>query len=142
MKQLYINDKQVKGYLLEIFRQMSLDNFKPDVVVGLVRGGSVPANYVSQYFDIPCLMLNKDFDSISLEGYKKVLVIDDINDSGTALTEVNDYFYSLGINDVKYATLLSNEGSAFTVDYQGTSINKIEDPCWVVFPWENWWLSL
>lgn len=142
MKQLYINDNAVKGYVLDILRQMSIDGYKPDVIVGLVRGGAVPANYVSQFLDLPCIMLNKDFESIEELKYKNVLVIDDINDSGSALTEVNDYFYSLGVSSIKYATLITNEGSAFTVDYSGGSINKVEDPCWVVFPWENWWFNI
>ena len=30
-------------------------------------------------------------------------------------------------------------GSDFEVDYIGDIVNKIDDPQWVVFPWEEWW---
>lgn len=140
MKKIYIDDVSVKRLVLEVIRQMALKNFKPDLVVGLVRGGSAPANLLSQYYDIPCYMVNKEQD-VSIENiYSKIIVIDDINDSGKALTEFNNAIFDLNLSSkIHYATLLTNEGSSFEVDYYGKIINKIEDPCWVVFPWEDWW---
>lgn len=144
MKKLYLSDSQVKAYLFEIIRQINKEGFRPDVVVGLVRGGSVPANYISQFLDIPCIMNNKeDVPRIPII-YKNALVIDDINDTGKALTEFNNALSVYDSNEmveIRYASLLSNEGSTFTVDYAGKYINKVEDPCWVVFPWEEWWLT-
>jgi hypothetical protein len=41
---------------------------------------------------------------------------------------------------VRFAVLINNESSNYEhVDYSGRNINKLDDPCWVVFPWENWW---
>ena len=25
------------------------------------------------------------------------------------------------------------------VDYSAEEINKVDDPSWIVFPWEEWW---
>ena len=47
----YISEQRAKNYLIDIIRQMSIDEFKPDLVIGLVRGGSQPANYISQFYD-------------------------------------------------------------------------------------------
>lgn len=140
MEKVYIDDNSVKGLVLEIIRQMALKNFKPNLVVGLVRGGSAPANFLSQYYDVPCYMVNKEQEVLIKNQYTKIIVIDDINDSGKALTEFNNAIFDLNLSaEIHYATLLTNEGSSFEVDYYGKIINKVEDPCWVVFPWEMWW---
>ncbi|NBP03331.1 MAG: hypothetical protein EBU90_25245 [Proteobacteria bacterium] len=150
MKKIFITDKMVRDYTFDLIRQMHLDNFSPDLVIGLVRGGCVPANYLSQYYDIPCYMQNKEqevdyFDKDLKKYFDKdfhhVLVVDEINDSGRTLVDFNNALFEIERDDfeVKYATIITNSGSLFTVDYFGLEINKLEDPSWVVFPWEEWW---
>lgn len=84
--------------------------------------------------------------------YKKnILIVDDINDSGATLQWIvndwkasclptdPDWNYVWGRN-VRVGVLVNNEASNFEdVNYTGTNINKLDDPCWVVFPWERWW---
>ena len=45
------------GYYKEIIQQMAKSNYKPDVVIGLLRGGGDFAVKLSHYFDIPCEVL-------------------------------------------------------------------------------------
>ena len=59
MKKLYISDSEVRGLTQEIIRQLILTNFVPKLVVGLSRGGLVPAVYISQFFDCDFFALNK-----------------------------------------------------------------------------------
>jgi len=141
MRQEYLNDVDVKNCLMDIIRQMYMDGFKPDLVVGLVRGGSVPANLISQFLDIPCYMVNKDEQTHILPDAKNILVIDDINDTGKALTEISNYFTFNYEANFKYSTLISNVTSTFEVDYFSIDINKLEEEIWVIFPWENWWMT-
>lgn len=141
MRHEYLNDVDVKNCLMDIIRQMYIDGFKPDVVVGLVRGGSHPANLLSQFLDVPCYMVNKDEETHILPDGKNILVIDDINDTGRAMMEISNYFAAEYEANFKYATLVSNVGSNFEVDYYSVEINKIEEEIWVVFPWENWWMT-
>lgn len=141
MRHEYISDTDVKNCLMDIIRQMYMDGFKPDVVVGLVRGGSLPANLVSQFLDIPCYMVNKEEDNVYLPEGNNILVIDDINDTGKAMTDISNYFLHNHEGNFKYATLISNVGSCFEVDYYSVEINKLEEDVWVVFPWENWWMT-
>ena len=62
MKKYYLSDVQVKEYTTELIRQMTIESFKPDIVVGLTRGGLVPAYLISLYFKCPMVAINKDMD--------------------------------------------------------------------------------
>ena len=85
---------------------------------------------------------------MSETGRETILVVDDINDSGATLDWISrdwqsvtgaDKWQSIAHHTVKFATLLDNVNSDFTVDYSATTIDKVQDPVWVVFPWEDWW---
>ena len=93
----------------------------------------------------------KDQEGITLA----ILIVEDINDSGSTLNWIKEDWESSCFPDqkdtwnvvwdknVKFAVLLNNEASSFDgVDYQYESINKLEDPnIWIDFPWESWWLD-
>lgn len=83
---------------------------------------------------------------------KNILIIDAINDTGATFNWIkNDWqsgclpkeesaWESVWRNNVKFAALVNNEASEFDdVSYIGQSINQLENPCRVEFPWENWW---
>ena len=87
------------------------------------------------------------------DGRKQILIVDDINDSGATLNWIRQDWQSTCLpndprwvdeiwnHNVRFAVLVNNEASEFKdVDYAGTHINKLEDPAWIVFPWEEWWL--
>jgi hypoxanthine phosphoribosyltransferase len=52
MKKIYYTWQQVEGACLEIARQMHNHYWRPDYIVGITRGGLVPANLLSQYMGI------------------------------------------------------------------------------------------
>jgi hypoxanthine phosphoribosyltransferase len=82
---------------------------------------------------------------------KKILIVDDINDSGATLEWIrNDWpsgclsnhpaWDAVWNKNVRFAVVINNEASNYEkIDYSARNINKLDDPCWVVFPWENWW---
>jgi len=53
MKKLYVSDQEIREYVNKISLQMYKDNWRPDYIVGLTRGGLVPAVYMSHLLDIP-----------------------------------------------------------------------------------------
>ena len=139
----------MNGHILNIVREMYADNFRPDYVVGIVRGGAVPALHISHLLDVSCKMINvkiagnKEFHGFKfivdeiVRHNKNILIIDDINDTGKTL---NDFKEKYGKHqDFKYAVLVDNAGSCFETDFAGHYINKLEVPDWIVFPWEVWW---
>ena len=52
-KKVYYTDKQIDGMIHDIIRQMNQDKWRPDYIVGINRGGLVPALKISQYLGIP-----------------------------------------------------------------------------------------
>lgn len=53
MKKLTLTNKNLKSLVLDICRQISKSNWKPDYIVGISRGGLVPAVMLSHYLDVP-----------------------------------------------------------------------------------------
>jgi len=181
-----INIRQVKNGVQEILRQMHLDHFRPDYVVGITRGGLMPAVMISHYLKVPMYALDVSlrdnvqqgpesnawmasdaFGALTSEDIKlfknrwdntkrkKILIVEDINDSGATLNWIKkdwqsgcfpkqkDIWKIVWKENVKFAVLVNNEASSFDgIDYQYDSINRLEDPdIWLDFPWESWWLD-
>ena len=141
-KKAYYTWEQVEGMTQDILRQIRDEKF--DAVVGLTRGGLTPAVLVSQYLDIPMHTLKVSLrDQQEKESLKvldklsgqRVLVIDDINDTGATINYIKEHW----IGNLTYAVLINNEASDADVDYSSININKMEDDVWIVFPWEDWW---
>ena len=119
---------------------------EPDAIVGLTRGGLVPAVQLSHMYNAKLYCLNislrdgkcssQGFDWRRLEKYRNILVVDDINDSGSTLHAVLEQCYFKAIHKPKFATLLSKDSSKFEVDVCGERINKDKENDWIVFPWE------
>lgn len=122
------------------------DDDTPEVIVGLTRGGLVPAVRLSHMYNAKLFCLNislrdgmvddSEFDWDKLHGHTRILIVDDINDSGKTLrTVLNESYYNL-VSTPKFACLLEKPSSSFTCMYSGERINKGQEDDWIVFPWE------
>ena len=79
-----------------------LGDWEPDAIVGLTRGGLIPAVQFSHMFNVKLYTLNislrdgkapsTKFNWKQLEKYSRVLIRDDIKDSGATLREVHNLF--------------------------------------------------
>jgi len=155
---VYYSWQDIEDMTADIIQQIVVDknNFKPDYVVGLTRGGLIPSTMISHYFQVPMHTLeiklrdhatvpesNKWMASDAVQG-KNILIVDDINDTGETLSWIKqDWEKSGKVNwesNVRFAVLIENEPSQFgRVNYVSKSINKNENPQWIVYPWEEWW---
>ncbi|HDJ21922.1 MAG TPA: phosphoribosyltransferase, partial [Candidatus Bathyarchaeota archaeon] len=121
--------------------------YRPDFMVGLARGGWVLSRVLCDFLGV------KDLVSIKVEHWgvtatpdgkarikyafdidltgRKVLVVDDITDTGESMMVAVDYVRTKNPEEVRTAALRHIQGSKFTPDYYGDEITWR----WVVFPW-------
>jgi len=163
-KRVYYTHEMIKSFTLDIMRQIHLNKFEPDYIVGINRGGLTPALMISHFMDLPMYTLDvrlregssspesNCWMSEDAYNYKNILIVDDINDSGATFNWiVKDWESSchpaaerwrtkVWGNNVRFAVLTENLSSEFDgVAYCATEINKAEEDIWIVFPWEEWW---
>ncbi len=179
MNKLIIDQTKFTHLISKICRDISSSSWKPDYVVGITRGGLIPAVYISHWFNVPMHTLNvslRDSDvgpesnlwmAEEAFGYvsnpnavlrfdtnlaKKILIVDDINDSGATINWImqdwrsgclpdNNQWNYIFNNNVKFAVIVDNLASKCDVkmDFTGMEVNKAEEDVWIEFPYEEWW---
>lgn len=122
--------------------------FDPEIVVGVARGGWPPARIVSDWLGRPRLL------SIRLEHYrgidhgmgavvrhglqenvagKRVLIVDDVNDTGITLSVAKEYVLNEGApSEVKVGVLHHKITAKFKPDYVAKRMIRWR---WVFYPW-------
>ncbi len=136
----------------DVSKEMKDARFKPEVIIGVARGGWYLARVLCDFF------LLKDLFSLKMEHWgitatitgaaemkyglddaarnklraKRVLIADDLTDTGDSLKLVVEYVKSLGAKDVKTATLHHKTSSSFVPDFYGELIKEWR---WVIYPW-------
>ncbi len=122
--------------------------FRPDIVVAIARGGFVPARIVCDFLGIG------ELASIRIKHYsagaaknqyarlvaplnvevrgRKVLIVDDIIDTGDTLQLALDHIRSHGPAAVKTAILIHKEVCSFAADFYAKRMVKWR---WVIYPW-------
>jgi len=138
---------QIYEMLLNLVEKIRKNGFKPDIIVGVSRGGWPPARVLSD------LMGNPNLANVRAEFYlgvaetkeepvltqpvsmkvagKKVLVVDEVADTGKSLKLVKEHIIEKGATEVKIATVYYKPWSIVKPDYY-----ERETSCWIVFPWE------
>ena len=140
--------EQIYEMLIELADRIRRNGFEPDVIVGVSRGGWAPARVMSDLLENPKLVnVRAEFYlgvaetkgepvitqpvSTSVKD-KKVLVMDDIADTGKSLRLVKKHILEEGATDVKIATIYYKPWSVLKPDYY-----KKKTSLWVIFPWER-----
>lgn len=120
--------------------------FVPDMIVGIARGGLIPAVRLSHLLGDKLLRMIhiKFYKDIDLRQErpelladvgklpKKVLLVDDVADTGETLEFVLKHVKEMGAKEVKVATIAYKPKSRVKPDYYVFETDK-----WIVFPWEE-----
>ena len=124
-----------------LYKKICESDYKPDIIIGIVRGGLIPARYLSTLSDVKkmdTINVSKDDDkrtvltefNYNLKG-KEILLVEDMLESGKSLIVVKEYLESKGAI-VKTACLYTMPRSEIEPDYYLKEIEYV-----VTFPWEN-----
>lgn len=133
-----------------VARRLLDGGWRPDFLVGIGRGGLVPAAFLSHRLDIA--MLSVDISSgepgfadelleklvAKLRGGERLLIVDDINDSGTTIASLRAALEAQGADEahLRVAVLIDNVSSRAKAEYWSRRIDRRADKRWFVFPWE------
>ncbi|MBW3568905.1 phosphoribosyltransferase domain-containing protein [Candidatus Parcubacteria bacterium] len=113
---------------------------KPDIIIGIVRGGLIPARLLAKHLgikDMYCLTVKKYGDerlvtneiNENLAG-KHILLVEDVLESGTSLIAAKEYLESCGAN-VETASMYWQPHTKIQPDYYVAERTEVP-----VFPWD------
>jgi len=140
--------EQIYEMLLNLTNKIRKDKFKSDIIVGVSRGGWAPGRIMSD------LLENTHIANVRTEFYKgvaetkgepiitqpvsmpvkgkKLLVVDDVADTGRSLRKVQLHLLEQGATDVRIATIYYKPWSVTLPNYYEKETRK-----WIIFPWER-----
>ena len=135
-------------------------NYKPTVLVGIMRGAAPIIDILSRILKLPIayiviqsysgkgiedkqgkLMFAREISSLATDkDFNKVLLIDDLSDTGLTLNKSIEWLKSYGptkdfITEVKTACLWKKKSSTFEPDFCAVKLDS--DP-WIVQPTEHY----
>ena len=147
MEYLKLSWADIEELCEELAKKIEEEALPFDVIIGISRGGWVPARLLSD------LLGNDEVDTVRVKFYKSVgttakkpvillstqidikgkdiLLVDDIADTGESLIETIENIKEKNIKSISVATLIKKPQSMFTPDFFIR-----ETPDWVIFPWE------
>ncbi len=147
MEYLRLTWEEIEKHCEALYRRIKQSGFKPEVIVGIARGGWVPARIFSDLLDVDELltMRIKFYTSIdqrakkprivyplplNLRG-KRILLVDDIADTGESLELAQSHLRENEAGEILTVTIVKKPRSKIIPDFY-----SLETSVWVVFPWE------
>ena len=134
--------------------QIQHKRIKFDSIIALGRGGLIPGaalSYKLGILDLHNLGIStreddgKYIDTLvyqkpeSINTKSKILVVDDINDSGRTFTSVKSILqseYNIDDNNIYFASLIKRNGTEFE-GLNTISGNTVYTTSWLTFPWDK-----
>ncbi|MDP9800533.1 hypoxanthine phosphoribosyltransferase [Arcanobacterium wilhelmae] len=124
--------------------------YRPDLIVCVARGGLIPAGAMAYALDMkPVLVMNVEFytkigetlpdprllnplpDFSALKG-AKVLIVDDVVDSGRTLKYVQELCEANEVGEMRLAVIYEKPTSVLKADYVWRDTDL-----WISFPWSE-----
>ena len=132
----------------ELATKILNSNEEFDSIITISRGGLIPARIVSDVLGIDDFYtIRSKYWGIYGRKYeeprvyihdvidvnkKKVLIIDEVVDTGDTMSKIVDIVYKLGAKEVKVGVLHYKTRSRYIPDYY---VEKIEKWVWIFYPW-------
>ena len=147
MEYLILTWEDVYNLTLRLSERVVESGFKPDAVVGIARGGWIPARILSDvlYADTLQNIRIEYYSDVGKKGRepkitqpitgsmkgKSILLVDEVADTGDSIYYAIDHVDTLGAGVVKTAVLHWKPWSRVKPDYY-----MVQTESWTVYPWE------
>jgi hypoxanthine phosphoribosyltransferase len=125
-----------KVFQLVCAKETAMRNEKPGLVVGIARGGIVPASMVAQRLGVPLNIINKsrgneiNWEYGPLPENKVILLVDDIVGSGETIMAVKAFLEKSNNKVVTYTVFYDSHRSKYIPDISEPA------PGYIRFPWD------
>lgn len=114
-----------------------------DYVVGIKRGGLIPATCLSHALEIPMYSLTwstrdfpyQDTKNSVLQPHSKILLVDDLCDTGDTLVRIKELYNHC---DIDTAVLLYNIDQIHIPTYYAQEFSRKQQPEFINFWWEEY----
>jgi len=125
MNKLIIDQPEFKGLVAKICRDITISGWRPDYIVGITRGGLIPAAMISQYFQIPMHTLSVSLRDGSggesnlwmaedaLGPNSRERFVEDENDVAGILTAASDLLESGTYKEILIVDDINDSGATF-----------------------------
>lgn len=141
---------EMAKWTLDVARQIEDCHYKPTVIVGLTRGGWIPARLLCDHLHVKKLyavktehwgmtanqegtaLLTQELN-VKIEN-ESVLIVDDITDTGESLELAMSHVTDLKPKDFSTATLIHITHSKIEPNFYSIRVPK-EEWKWFIFPW-------
>ncbi|MBB5708960.1 phosphoribosyltransferase [Sphingomonas xinjiangensis] len=125
-------------------------HWSPTLLVGVGRGGLVPAVYLSHRMGLPTVSIDHSsgiaafgadrlapLAALTRNG-ERLLLVEDINDTGGTIGTLRAALaaHDARADNIRFAVLLDNIRSGQRTDYAFRAIDRDVTKDWFVFPWE------
>ncbi len=130
-----------------LYEKIMESGYNPDVIIGVARGGWVPARVLSDLFFMP------DTANVKVDLYRGIyarnerprvsqsipddmqwenpLVVDDISDSGDSLKAALEHLDGRGLKNIRTACVHMKPWTSLVPNFY-----VVQTEAWVIYPWE------
>ncbi|VVB73647.1 Xanthine phosphoribosyltransferase [uncultured archaeon] len=150
IQKLHLTWDDIDAMCVDVYGKMRRRHVRPDIIVGVSRGGLIPARILSG------LLNNKNLSTMRVTFYsrpgvtkkrpriaedlstdingKTILIADDVIETGKTLQLTKNYLMSRGAKKAYIAVLLKkNRKTLVKPDFYSRTTDK-----WIVYPWERY----
>ena len=156
---LIIDWKEYNLIVEKLAIQIYKSGFKPNILIGIMRGGAPIIDVLSRVFKLKCaylavesysgkdiedqqgdLVFSRELSSTVQDMKGNILLCDDLSDTGVTLNKSIDWLKKYPqlkgkINEIKTAVLWKKKDSSFEPDF---CAQRLDSNPWIVQPFEHY----
>ena len=157
-EKLFINWDEYNATVEKLAVQIH-ENYKPDLLIGIMRGGAPIIDVLSRVFKLKCaylavesysgdgiedqqgdLVFSREMSSTVQDMKGNILLCDDLSDTGVTLNKSIDWLKKYPplkekINEIRTAVLWKKKDSTFEPDF---CAQRLDSNPWIVQPFEHY----